>query len=46
MVTVSKSPHRSDMAGSMNAQKETDYLKMAKKGGGHKGERSQCDSYR
>ncbi|RMX42572.1 hypothetical protein pdam_00016902 [Pocillopora damicornis] len=36
MVTVSKSPHRSDLAGSMNAQKETDYLKMAKKGGGHK----------
>ncbi|XP_022793648.1 uncharacterized protein LOC111332557 isoform X4 [Stylophora pistillata] len=36
MVTVSKNPYPSDLEGSTNTQKETDYLKMAKKGGGHK----------
>jgi len=37
MVTVSTSPRPSSMDSSVNIETETDYLKIAKKGGGHKG---------
>ena len=37
MVTVSTSPRPSSMDSSVNVETETDYLKIAKKGGGHKG---------
>ena len=40
MVTVSASPRPAGMESSVNLETETDYLKIAKKGGGHKGKLS------
>jgi len=37
MVTVSTSPRPASAESSVNIEIETDYLKIAKKGGGHKG---------
>ena len=37
MVTVSTSPRPASAENSVNIETETDYLKIAKKGGGHKG---------
>ena len=37
MVTVVSSPRSPSAAGSADTPTETDYLKIAKKGGGHKG---------
>jgi len=37
MVTVSASPRPASTESSVNIEIETDYLKIAKKGGGHKG---------
>ena len=40
MVTVSASPRPASTESSVNIETETDYLKIAKKGGGHKGKLS------
>ena len=37
MVTVSSTPRQSNIDASLDIETETDYLKIAKKGGGHKG---------
>ena len=37
MVTVAASPRPSSAASSVDIETETEYLKIAKKGGGHKG---------
>ena len=38
MVTLPKSPYPSSTASSIDIEIDTDYLKTAKKGGGHKGQ--------
>lgn len=38
MVTLPKSPRPSSTASSIDIEIDTDYLKTAKKGGGHKGQ--------
>lgn len=38
MITLPKSPHPSSTASSIDIEIDTDYLKTAKKGGGHKGQ--------
>lgn len=38
MITLLKSPHPSSTASSIDIEIDTDYLKTAKKGGGHKGQ--------
>ena len=40
MVTVPKSPQSSNADSSVDIELDTDYLKIAKKGGGRKGESS------
>ena len=37
MVTVSSSPRPTNLDSSVNVKTDTEYLKIAKKGGGHKG---------
>lgn len=37
MVTVASSPRPENLDSSMEVETETQYLKIAKKGGGHKG---------
>ena len=37
MVTVPSSPRSSNLDSSLEVEADTDYLKIAKKGGGHKG---------
>ena len=37
MVTVSSSPRPTNLDSSVNVKADTEYLKVAKKGGGHKG---------
>ena len=37
MVTVASSPRPANLDSSLEVDTETDYLKIAKKGGGHKG---------
>lgn len=37
MVTVASSPRSPNLDSSMEVETETQYLKIAKKGGGHKG---------
>lgn len=38
MVTVASSPRPANLDSSMDVETDTDYLKTAKKGGGHKGQ--------
>ena len=37
MVTVASSPRSSNLDSSLEVETDTDYLKIAKKGGGHSG---------